>query len=323
MPLFFKNKQPDPRKKTIKREVITLVCPECQHEQAEPKIAMSTYCRGCGSHYKIDHGKVVPYMKNPSNPFAPPRSESGQKNTQEDIGSESIGSEEPTNTKRTGQATPAPDKRLTNELSTGNSSEPARRREAPPKSELRKKTAPSSGFFHKKISPRSVQCLECDRKQDVPAEASSTHCPACGTYISLKDYIIRENWNQRIQTRGNVTILKKASVIGVTIRCHHLLVQGTLKGGADCSGDFVLSNHSKIIGKVRCNRLIIEKRAQVAFANEIECIDAIIDGSVTGNFICSGKLHLKKKATLNGNIKVGTMIVDKGANHNGKVSIGQ
>ena len=77
------------------------------------------------------------------------------------------------------------------------------------------------------------------------------------------------------------------------------------------------------MGKVRCKRLIIEKRAHVEFANAVQCEDAIIDGKVTGNFTCSGKLHLKKKATLDGDIKVGTMAVDEGARHRGQISIGQ
>jgi cytoskeletal protein CcmA (bactofilin family) len=77
------------------------------------------------------------------------------------------------------------------------------------------------------------------------------------------------------------------------------------------------------MGKVHCKRLIIQKRAHVEFSNPVQCEDAIIDGEVTGNFSCSGKLHLKKKATLIGDIKVATMAVDEGARHHGQISIGQ
>ncbi len=77
------------------------------------------------------------------------------------------------------------------------------------------------------------------------------------------------------------------------------------------------------MGKVSCKRLIIEKRAKVEFSNPVECEDAIIDGNVVGNFTCTGKLHLKKKATLTGDIKVATMAVEEGARHNGRMSIGQ
>ena len=309
MSLFFRGKRPNSGEKpTKKREVATMICPKCQHEQIESKIAISTYCRGCSSHYKIDHGKAVANIKYPSNLFAPPSEANSNETIQEESEAEDIRSSLSSNQ-------PAPVKHPTNP--------PAIPRTTPPSSELVKKTVTTTGFFQRKIPPRSVKCLECDREHEAPAEASSTLCPACGTYISLKDYIISENWNRRIQTRGNVTIQKKAVVSDITIRCHDLHVQGTLKGGVDCSGDLILSSHSKIIGKVSCKRLIIQKRAEVAFANDVECVDAIIDGNVTAHLICSGKLHLKKKALLNGNLKVATMVIDKGARHNGKISIAQ
>ena len=77
------------------------------------------------------------------------------------------------------------------------------------------------------------------------------------------------------------------------------------------------------MGRVRCKRLIIEKKAQVEFANTVHCEDAIIDGNVTGNFRCTGKLALQKKATLTGDIQVATMAVEEGARHSGRISIGQ
>lgn len=181
----------------------------------------------------------------------------------------------------------------------------------------------ASGLFHKKNPRRQIQCLECDHQHEAPAEATSTLCPACGAYISLKDHVINSHWNRRIKTRGNVIIQKKGVVTDVTIHCHNILVQGTLKGGIDCSGDVTLNSPSKIMGQLHCKRLIIQKKADVAFANEVHCQEAIIDGHVTGNFICSGKLHLKKKAVLNGNIVVARMTIDKGARHHGNISIKQ
>lgn len=321
MSLFSKSKQPDPGKAPYKkRHELTLACPECQHEQAESKFAVSTYCRGCGSYYKIEHGKVVPHIKNPSNPFASLSPESSKKRLQQ--ASESGDPACPESARNPQAASPAPKQPEGLPPSPPSSKAPVRRA-APPTTQLGEKTAMATGFFKRKIPPRAVQCFDCDRQHQAPAEASSTQCPACGSYISLRDFDIRENWNRRIQTRGNVTIQKKATVTGITIRCHHLLVHGILKGGVDCSGDFTVSSHSRIMGQVRCKRLIIEKRAEVAFANAVHCVDAIIDGRVTGHLVCSGKLHLKKKAILNGNIEVANMIIDNGARHIGKISINQ
>jgi cytoskeletal protein CcmA (bactofilin family)/Zn finger protein HypA/HybF involved in hydrogenase expression len=298
MSLFFKKKHSESDENpNVHKNSVNLICPHCDFEQSDPRMAISTYCRGCGTHYKIAEGKAVFNKPAPTPPFASDNDKSRINTKDTSAPPVSPGTE-----------TPAPTPRL---------------RTVPPTSALVKKAAATTGFLQSKVPPRNVMCFECDREHQAPAEASSTLCPACGGYISLKDFDIKNNWNRRIQTRGNVTIHKKAVVTGITIRCHHLTVQGKLTGGVDCSGDFTIRSHGKIMGKVRCNRLIIEKRAQVEFSNPVHCKDAIIDGNVIGNFTCTGKLQLKKKATLTGDIKVATMAVEEGARHNGRISIGQ
>lgn len=297
MPLFFRKDRltgdGSPSKSSKNR--ITTTCPECGADQSESSFAVSTYCRTCGSHYKISEGKAVPKPNSSSALLTAAKNRLPEPNVQAT----------PT-TRETGQSTAR-----TSKHTPPSATEP----DSPPKS--------SRKLFQNKASQREVSCFECNKTHFVLKEASSTLCPGCGAYIGLKNFDIRENWNRRIQTRGDVTIHKKAVVTGITIRCHHLTVLGTLTGGVDCSGDFVIQNHGKIMGKVRCKRLIIEQKAQVEFANPVECEDATIDGQVTGNFTCTGKLHLKKKATLHGDIRVGTMAVDEGARHQGNISIGQ
>ncbi len=270
-------------------------------------MAVSTYCRGCSAHYNIIAGKAAPNKADSRDPFnsLKERHNKPKARATEETKGGTPPSENPFY-KKTQDPAPIP-----------------RKRTVPPSSALVRKVAENTGFFQNKASPRNVKCFECAREHQAPSEASSTLCPACGAYISLKDFDIKDNWNSRIQTRGNVTIQKKATVTGITIHCHDLFVHGNLTGGVDCSGDFVLRSHGKIMGKVYCKRLIIEKKAQVEFSNPVHCEDAVIDGDVTGNFTCTGKLHLKKKATLNGDIIVATMTVEEGARHNGRISIGQ
>lgn len=42
-----------------KRKEILLSCPACGREQREPALAISTYCRSCGIHYRIEDGQAV------------------------------------------------------------------------------------------------------------------------------------------------------------------------------------------------------------------------------------------------------------------------
>lgn len=313
MSLFFHKKAPQTGQQPVKkRDVSMMICPECQHQQPESKIAVSTYCRSCSSHYKIIDGKAATDSNIPKNPFT------------------SIGSDQANDAEATDRQAPEPNSPDAPQaaLPDHQPNLPTPKRQPDTlhqiddlRAQLTKKVSSASQFFHRKIERRKVKCLDCEHEHNAPAEASSTLCPACGAYVSLKNYIISNHWNGRIETRGNVTIQKKATVTGITIRCHDIVVLGTLKGGIDCSGDITLNSHSKIMGHVSCRRLIIDKRADVAFANEVSCEEAIIDGHVTGHFVCRGKLHLKKKAVLNGNIVVANMTIDKGARHNGQISI--
>ena len=314
MSLFFSKKNPQTGKQPVKkRDVSMMICPECQHQQPESKIAVSTHCRSCGSYYKIIDGKAVTESNIPINPFTSARSEQANSNTTHDGQTPELhAASTPQDPPHNNLDAPAP-RSQTEALDPIDGL----------RSKLAKKVSSAGQFFQRKIESRKVKCLECKHEHDAPAEASSTLCPACGAYVSLKNYIISTHWNGRIETRGNVTIQKKATVTDITVRCHNIVVLGTLKGGIDCSGDITLNSNSKIMGNVSCRRLIIDKRANVAFANEVECEEAIIDGHVTGHFICKGKLHLKNKAVLNGNMIVANMTIDKGARHNGQISIQQ
>ena len=317
MSLFSNRKKNKSSKQTAERKnILTLKCPECGFEQTESNMAVSTYCRSCNAHYKISNGEALPNKESPNTPFAALKDSSqSPKLRSSSDDTEAAATEE------------KPNKRIsdTPKFKTTESKVAAtpskKTKPAPPN--LIKKAAASTGLFKEKEKEREVRCFDCNKVHKALIEASSTQCPACGLYIALKDYEIESSWNGRIKTRGNVIIQKKATVAGITIQCHDLTSYGTFTGGVDCSGDFIVRSNGKIMGTVQCNRLIIEKRSKVEFANTVQCKDAIIDGTVTGNFECSGKLALQKKATLTGDIRVATMSVEEGAKHNGRISIGQ
>ena len=310
MALFSRRNRPnnDSDNKSIRvreKNSVNLQCPECGFEQREPGIAVSTYCRGCNTHYHILNGKAVPKIKQLTNAITNIEGIENRTRLRDD--------------------TPARGKNANNEpkpsfLSNAHHSSSNPVGPSLPKSSKRKSI--SSTLNNSIAKPRDVACFDCDRVHQAASQSSSTLCPACGSYISLKNYDIKGVWNRSIQTRGNVIIHKKATVHGITIQCHDLIAHGQLTGGVDCSGDVTIQSHGKIIGNIQCKRLIIAKRARVEFTEPILCKDAIIDGQVAGNFTCTGKLHLKRKATLSGDIKVAIMAVDEGARHHGQISIG-
>ena len=175
-------------------------------------------------------------------------------------------------------------------------------------------------FFPQK-PPREVTCFNCGFTHKAVGEAQSSQCPKCSSYISLRDYDISEPWNRRIQTRGNVLIQKTGQVSGITIQCHNLTVLGELAGSVDCSGDLVIRSHGKILGKVSCRQLRVERGAKVEFLNPVTATSAYIDGQVRGQISCSGSITLEKRAQLQGLVKTTSLVIKEGAKHTGTIEM--
>ena len=175
----------------------------------------------------------------------------------------------------------------------------------------------------KAANERLATCFECGDAHLANALANSTQCRKCGRLISMKDQHIKESWSSRIQTRGDVYIHKKGIALSPTIQCHNLIVEGDFTGNAECSGDLTLRRHGKIAGTVVCDRLLVEKRAKIGFLHTVATNECKIDGLVTGDIDCRGRLALEKRSTLTGNVRVGTLTVADGAKHTGQIQMGR
>lgn len=169
--------------------------------------------------------------------------------------------------------------------------------------------------------PREVICSDCRHAFPAVAEAQSSQCPKCGTYASLLDHTIRDPWNRRIQTRGNIVIHKKGSVSGTCLQCHHLTVIGQLAASAECSGDLVIRSHGRITGTIRCRHLRVEKGARVEFLHPVVADSASIAGHVRGAISCSGPVTLERRASFHGLVRTPSLVTRPGAIHEGTLEI--
>ncbi len=176
-------------------------------------------------------------------------------------------------------------------------------------------------IFQSEPEKRSVDCFHCGKLFDVVCDAQSSQCPKCGGYISLKDFGVDNDWRRRIQTRGDVIILKSGSIIGVDVQCHDLTVFGKLEASVECSGTLRIRSHGKIVGNLKCRELRVERGAVVEFQGEIHTESAFIDGDVKAQITCSGTITLEKKAHLQGLARAGGLIVKAGAKHTGMMEI--
>jgi cytoskeletal protein CcmA (bactofilin family) len=176
-------------------------------------------------------------------------------------------------------------------------------------------------MFQRSPVKRSVSCYHCNNILEVVPDAQSSQCAKCGGYISLRDYEVDHAWRRRIQTRGDVTILKTGSIIGVNVQCHHLTVLGVLEAPVECSGDLRIRSHGKIIGQLRCRELHVERGAVVEIQGEVHAERVFIDGKVKAQISCTGTITLEKKAHLQGLARAAGLIARKGAKHTGLMEV--
>jgi cytoskeletal protein CcmA (bactofilin family) len=221
---------------------------------------------------------------------------------------------------------PRPMARLASPYREASQPAPESRRPVPAKPfKLRKQLGPALEpilrFFLREKPPREVICFCCGHTFKAIREAHSSQCPKCSGYVSLRDYEIDHAWNRRIQTRGNVVILKNGSVSGITIQCHHLTVLGKLAGSVECSGDLVIRSHGKILGQVHCRELRVERGARVEFLSPVLAERVRIDGNVRGQITSNGLIILEKRARLQGLVRAAGLTVKPGAKHIGTIEI--
>jgi cytoskeletal protein CcmA (bactofilin family)/Zn finger protein HypA/HybF involved in hydrogenase expression len=267
------------------RQRIDVTCPECSHTQTEPALVISTQCRSCRANFQVLDGKGV-VRNRPITRLAKPKKDSDP------------------------YPEPPPVERKTPLMLKRVLANPAQR-------SLLKR------LFQPVKPPRDIRCFNCQHSYQTVADAQSSQCPKCSGYISIIDYEITDHWNRRIQTCGDVIIQKSGTVAGVTLQCHNLTVLGELAGSVDCSGDLIIRSHGKIVGKVTCKNLRVEKGARVEFLNPVTATTAFIDGQVRGQISCSGAVTLEKRAHLQGVVRTTSLIVKPGAKHTGTIEMVQ
>jgi len=261
----------------------------------EPASGLSTYCRKCGSYYKLGQpvsaargGRLTGLMNLGRKPAGPaqPQPAVQPRPTAMPLQIQGFGEQDAPMIARAASFSPA--------RSVGNAG---------------------------KEPPRVVQCIECNAIHRVAPSSTSTICQSCSTYIDLRDIQIKDRTNQRIRTRGNVTVEKKGALLGTSIHCGNLTVYGTVAGSIYASGDVVLRTDGRIIGEIRCRRFVLEKKCDVQCLQPVQAEVMEIHGHITGHFRATRLITLSRHASLTGSATAQTLSVEPGAMLNGQVLV--
>ncbi len=170
---------------------------------------------------------------------------------------------------------------------------------------------------------REVACFSCQHKQSVSSAAQSTLCPACGSYIDLRDFKIDGPFGRTIQTQGEVEIRSKGDVSSARIGCHTAYLEGKLRGTLVATHDVFLKTKEKILGGIETKRLTVEKRCDAEVMRLVKVQSAEINGRLSARMVCEGAVKINKGGTLEGILYAKAIVVEKGGIFSGELFIGQ
>ncbi len=160
---------------------------------------------------------------------------------------------------------------------------------------------------------RPVVCFDCQHPHKVSEHSTSSLCPNCGSYIDLRDVVIKDRTTQKIRTRGDVTIEKRGALLGTSITCGNLIIEGQVAGSIQASGTVTFKASGKILGEVRCQHLAIEKKCEVHFLQPIHCETAEIFGHVQGRIQLTDRIFINRRASWRGVVSAKTVLLESGA----------
>jgi cytoskeletal protein CcmA (bactofilin family) len=326
-------------KNTPPKNQIEVVCPVCGAAQYEPRLVVTTLCRGCGEHLRINGRKVLASSKLNPVPSAvfpaelPPNSRAMDRDQK--LAPHTLLPAEPPaaedapsgfGTMMGFNAKPEAEPASSHRPPSGplRSSMAAKPPETPlPPGPLTTTTfqkMKEQGYYRQQYF-KDVECFDCRQKFKVGRSAKSTQCPACGVHICLEDFDINVPSTQSILTRGDVLIRKNGNVTAEQIKCRDLKVFGMVSAQIECAGDLTLRMSGMVIGEVRCRRLVVEKGSDIQFHNTVYADEVEIQARVTGNVHCSGRVVIGPLGLIHGDVTARAVSIEPGGQLDGAMNI--
>lgn len=334
----------DHAKSTLPKNQIEVVCPVCSAVQIEPRLVVTTLCRKCGEHLRIENRRVIAssrinpvpsavYPTEPEEGKATPTSEKSSTpsspvaSTPDSSSGVALGFGDMIASRHTPKRPPArqPEKSVDEESEAPFfKPDPA---SAPPVSPTTA-PAPQSTLLRMKEQGqfrqhyfKEAECFECHNKFKVGRSAKSAGCPNCGANICLEDFDINISSTAPIHTRGDVLIRKTANVTTSEICCRDLRVFGAVSARIECRGELLIRCTGTIIGEIHCRKLVIDKGCDVHILNTVNAGEVEVRARIFANIHCTGAVRISPTGWVHGDVTARSVAIEPGGQLDGSMNI--
>ncbi|MEZ5405131.1 MAG: polymer-forming cytoskeletal protein [Verrucomicrobiia bacterium] len=170
-----------------------------------------------------------------------------------------------------------------------------------------------------------VGCFACGAMHELAPDVITLNCYECGKPIDLSSYKIESLFNRRIQTHGEVFITARGKYQASNLTAGRLVVEGILEASYECR-ELALGKVAHLAVAGKADRVVILPGARLRFsdfAHYITTTQIRVEGHLEVELLkFNGEVVVGEGGSLSGNLEVESLMVEKGGNFEGKLSVG-
>jgi cytoskeletal protein CcmA (bactofilin family) len=170
---------------------------------------------------------------------------------------------------------------------------------------------------------RTIHCHSCGHKQIVSTSAQSSLCPACASYLDLRDLKVAGPYARTIQTQGDVTVTPKGDLASVRVACGNAWIEGKVRGRVVCLGTVHVKLKGTMLATIETARLVVDKKSEVEFARPVRAKTIEIAGRAAAVLHCDGCVKIVNGGVFAGTIYARAVDFEKGGFFSGELHIGE
>jgi cytoskeletal protein CcmA (bactofilin family) len=169
---------------------------------------------------------------------------------------------------------------------------------------------------------KSVHCYKCGGAHEVSRFAKTTICPHCGSAIEMTDLVFAANASRPVDIRGTLVVRAGVNINNSWIICSNAEIAGTVTGTLFCEEELVLKGKGKLAFRACAGATRVERGADIAFGCPLVTRSLVVRGRLSGRVVCSGRVHIRRGASMSGSIEARSLAVDRGAGWCGPTLVG-
>ncbi|MFT5121411.1 MAG: hypothetical protein ACI9TH_000169 [Kiritimatiellia bacterium] len=171
---------------------------------------------------------------------------------------------------------------------------------------------------------REIICLQCAYPLEIKGKLTQTVCHKCRTRLDLKDVTIDGEWEDDVETAGDITITPEAVVKAGTLVGNNITLAGAMAGGSlrATRSLSLVSTATFELADIEALDLVIPAEAEVDLgAQKASYRNVTIAGALTASLTLDGLLHIKSGGLFSGEYVGKHLLIDDGGGLKAKLKV--